>query len=370
VICFFVGSGIYYAVSQTRTSSQPQVPTTSTSLIIPSVPISSTTETGAVITWTTDKPATSQVEYGKTETYGSKTAENTKLTTSHSVTLTGLDPNTTYYFKAISQDASGNKVTSEGELKTLPQADTTPPAISGINVSNITESGAIITWTTNEAATSQVEYGKTETYGSTTPLDSKLTTSHSVTLTGLDDNTTYYFKVVSKDASGNKAMLAGDQPFTTKPIIPVGYEEGNRAPDFTLKDLNEQNVTLSAFRGKIVMLNFWATWCGPCKEEMPYFQAIYDDWSDGELVILAIAVKTNQTLNTVKQYVMEEAEEAYTFPVLFDSKGDVQTLYGLTATTSIPRTFFIDKDGIIKKIQEVSFSSQTEIEDILESLQP
>jgi len=363
VICFFVGSGVYYAVSQTGTSSQPQVPTTSTPLSIPNVPISSTTETGAVITWTTNEPATSQVEYGKTETYGSTTPLDSNLTTSHSVTLTGLDSNTTYYFKVISQDTSGNKVTSEGSLRTLAQADTTPPTISGVDFSHITESGAIITWTTNEAATSQVEYGETEECLSKTTENTKLTTSHSVTLTELDDNTTYYFKVVSKDASGNKATLAGDQPFTTKPIIPVGYEEDNRAPDFTLKDLNGQDVTLSAFRGKIVMVNFWATWCGPCKKEMPFFQAISDNWSQEDLKILAISKEGTATVFNWKN----SQEEVYTFTFLLDSEGEVSELYNIT---EIPRTFFIDAEGIIRKIKVNSFSSQAEIEVILESLQP
>ena len=122
--------------------------------------------------------------------------------------MTGLDPSTTYYFKVTSTDAAGNEATSEGELTTLATADETPPTISGVNVSNITESSAIITWTTNEPATSQVQYGKTETYDSSTTADTNLTTNHNVTLTGLSDNTTYYFKVISKDASENEATLA------------------------------------------------------------------------------------------------------------------------------------------------------------------
>ena len=365
IVCFFIGSGIYYFVTQTGTPSLPNSTADATPPSIQGVPISSTTETSATITWATNEPATSQVQYGETETYGSSTTPDTNLSTSHSVTLTGLDPNTTYNFKVISTDAAGNEATAEGELTTLATADKTPPTISGVNVSNITESSAIITWTTNESATSQVTYGKTETYGSSTTPDTKLTTSHSVTLTGLDDGTTYNFQVISKDSSGNEATSTTNQTFETKSIIPVGYQEVNRAPDFTLQKLGGGEVKLSDFRGKIVMVNFWATWCDPCVREMPHFQKVFDNpsWSREKLVILAIHVKDRA--DTAQSWINAQG---YTFPVLLDSDGDVQTRYGITGDVGIPRTFFIDRDGIIRKVQDVSFSSQAAIEIILESL--
>jgi peroxiredoxin len=371
IVLVFVGGGIYYFINQAETPSQPITIADITPLSIQSGPSSSSiTETEATIKWVTNEPATSQVQYGKTKTYGSETPEDTDLSTSHSVTLTELDPGTTYYFKVTSMDAAGNQVTGGGEFTTLAIADETPPMISGVGVSNITESSATITWATNEPATSQVQYGKTETYGSKTAENTNLITNHTVTLNGLDDGTTYYFQAISKDSSGNTAT-SDNQTFETTAAIPVGYEIGNRAPEFTLNDLNGNEVNLSDFRGKIVVVNFWATWCIPCMDELPYFQTIYDsdDWS-GKVEILAIAVKTNETLNVIRQYVTEEAEVQYTFNVLFDSNGDVQTLYGLTDQTYIPRTFFIDAEGIIREIQEESFGSQAEIEDILNTLQP
>ena len=356
IVCFFVGSGIYYVFTQRGTPSPSNGTTDTTLPSFQSVSTSATTETGATINWGTDEPTTGQVDYWKTETDVLTTAEDTNLSTSHSVTLTGLDPGTTYYFKVISEDASGNEATAKGELTTLATADKTPPTISGVNVSNITELSAIITWTTNEPATSQVEYGKTETYGSTTTEDTNLTINHSVTLTELDDNTTYNFRVMSKDAGGNGATSPTNQTFKTISSIPVGYEEGNRAPDFTpLKDLNGKDVKLSDFKGKIVILNFWATWCGPCKDELPFFQAISDNQT-----ILAINFK--EGTNTVRSFINGAG---YTFTVPLDSMGKVSMLYNVT---EIPRTFFIDANGIIRKIKEESFGSQAEIESILNSL--
>lgn len=95
------------------------------------------------------------------------------------------------------------------------EADKTAPTISGVSASDITETSATITWTTDEPATSQVEYGPTTAYGSTASLDSTLVASHSVNLSGLTSSTTYHYKVKSKDASGNE-RVSGDYTFATE----------------------------------------------------------------------------------------------------------------------------------------------------------
>lgn len=103
-------------------------------------------------------------------------------------------------------------------------ADTTPPLITNVSARDFTETATTITWSTDEPATSQVEYGMTISYGSTTTSDEELVTNHSVTLTGLEADTTYHFKVRSKDASGNEG-LSTDGIFTTAelsaPVIEV-----------------------------------------------------------------------------------------------------------------------------------------------------
>ena len=94
------------------------------------------------------------------------------------------------------------------------EEDLTPPSISNISVSNITETSATISWTTGEAADSQVEYGLTTTYGSETQLDSQLKTSHSITISGLEEDKNYHYKIKSKDESDNLATTA-DRVFKT-----------------------------------------------------------------------------------------------------------------------------------------------------------
>ncbi|MCK4723473.1 MAG: TlpA family protein disulfide reductase, partial [Dehalococcoidia bacterium] len=178
------------------------------------------------------------------------------------------------------------------------------------------------------------------------------------TLTDLEADTTYYFRVKSKDASGNEAI--SDQTFDTLPAILVGHLKGNRAPDFTLQNLDEDEVTLSDLRGKIVMLNFWFVACSPCAAEMPHIQAVSDTWSADELAILGVNRIDNA--DTIRSFV--DSEEL-TFHALLDSVGAAHNLYNVN---QVPTTFFIDTEGIIQKVQVGPFSSQEEIESILDSL--
>jgi hypothetical protein len=123
------------------------------------------------------------------------------------------------------RDAAGNWSAAFTDTIVL---DTTAPTISAVTATGISASAATITWTTNEAATSRVEYGLTTSYGSSTPLDSTLVTSHSVSLSGLGANTTYQYRVRSIDAAGNE-RIGSNASFrtaagadTTPPSIPTG----------------------------------------------------------------------------------------------------------------------------------------------------
>ncbi|MDC4206521.1 MAG: fibronectin type III domain-containing protein [Candidatus Manganitrophus sp.] len=183
--------------------------------VLSSMAAGSITSTGAVITWTTNEAATAQVEYGTTTAYGSSSALRSTLLTSHTRTLSGLAPSTLYHYRVISRDAAGNTATSgDNTFTTAVAPDTTPPAISGISAGNLTPTSATVSWTTNESADTQIQYGPTTAYGSSTTLNTTLSTAHSQNLTGLTGATTYHYRVLSKDAAGNLAT-SGDNTFTT-----------------------------------------------------------------------------------------------------------------------------------------------------------
>lgn len=183
--------------------------------IISGIGVTNLSSTGANVNWTTNEAATSQVEYGPTTAYGLTTSLDTVLSTSHTRALSGLQPSTLYHYRVWSVDSASNVAISGDNIFTTSAAlDTTPPVLSGITASNITSTGAVITWVTNETATAQVDYGLTTAYGSSTAITTTLVTSQSRTLSGLAASTLYHYLVKSRDAAGNLST-SGDFTFTT-----------------------------------------------------------------------------------------------------------------------------------------------------------
>ena len=146
------------------------------------------------------------------------------------------------------------------------------------------------------------------------------------------------------------------------PTIPIGVSVGNLAPDFNLKTLTGENVTLSSLRGKPVLLNFWATWCDPCKKEMPYLQQINDSYSSKGLVLLAVDWKD-------KAFDVEKFMMAFnlSMTVPMDTNGKVTQAYLVGA---IPTTFLIDKDGVIRQKKIGPFADAADIENELKKIMP
>ena len=117
-------------------------------------------------------------------------------------------------------------------------------------------------------------------------------------------------------------------------------KEGENAPNFTLKNLDGKEINLNQFRGKHVLINFWATWCGPCKIEMPSLEALYERFKDKNFVLLAIS-NDMFGANIVKPFVKAHN---INFPVLLDQRLKVSNAFGVV---SLPTTFMIDPQGKI-----------------------
>lgn len=114
---------------------------------------------------------------------------------------------------------------------------------------------------------------------------------------------------------------------------------GHLAPDFTLTDLDGQNISLSSFRGKSVLLNFWATWCPPCRQEMPELQEFHRRY--GEQITL-VGINWGEDADTVREFL---AQSGVSYRNILDRNGTTFVLYGLTG---IPESFFIDPEGYIR----------------------
>ncbi|MCC2684923.1 MAG: resA [Paenibacillaceae bacterium] len=129
--------------------------------------------------------------------------------------------------------------------------------------------------------------------------------------------------------------------FASRSPLPV---VGDKAPDFTLTDLDGQTHQLSEYRGKPVVINFWGTFCPPCRDEMPAIQAQYDKWRQQGFTVLAVNLGENKV--TVDSFVKQLK---LTFPVLLDPDMDLSRKYGVKL---YPTTYFVDKSGKIEAKQE------------------
>lgn len=120
-------------------------------------------------------------------------------------------------------------------------------------------------------------------------------------------------------------------------------DEQTEAPDFRMVSAGGEELSLSSLRGKPVVLNFWASTCGPCKSEMPEFQTAFEEYgSQVQFVMLNVPDFNGETRERALQLV---EQNAYTFPVYFDVSAEAQVQYGVT---SIPRTYFISADGVLE----------------------
>jgi thiol-disulfide isomerase/thioredoxin len=119
--------------------------------------------------------------------------------------------------------------------------------------------------------------------------------------------------------------------------LSVNRLSGHSPPDFTLPTLDGGSITLSDLKGKVVLINFWTTWCPPCREEMPSLERLYRHFKYEDFTLLAVDIMENP--ETIKTFVKEFN---LSFPILLDKTGDVSVKY---AANAIPTTYIIDKEG-------------------------
>ncbi|MBD1379343.1 TlpA family protein disulfide reductase [Metabacillus arenae] len=141
--------------------------------------------------------------------------------------------------------------------------------------------------------------------------------------------------------------------FAIQPKDPkVGLESGNKAPDFELSTLDGEKVKLSELKGKKVLINFWATWCPPCRAEMPEMQKIHKKYKD-EVVVLAVNFTSSEKNKEVVKTFANKLD--LTFPIVYDEEG-VNSTYDIF---SYPTTYLVDEEGFIQKKYTGAMSYET-----------
>lgn len=130
---------------------------------------------------------------------------------------------------------------------------------------------------------------------------------------------------------------------TTQGKIPAP-QKGFLAPDFSLPTVDGKTIRLADLQGKPVLVNYWASWCAPCRAEMPALQRLAADFEEQGLVVLGVNAASQDDRANALAFV---EQQGLTFPILFDTTGDVQRQY---AIQSLPTSFFIDHQGIIREV--------------------
>ncbi|MGQ0695664.1 MAG: peroxiredoxin family protein [Nitrospiraceae bacterium] len=150
--------------------------------------------------------------------------------------------------------------------------------------------------------------------------------------------------LVAADCALVAPTVEAESPsFKKTPIAkPRLVKVGDEAPNFQLRDLNGNVVSLSRLRGKVVLLNFWATWCGPCRVEMPAMEQLYRTFPREEFEILAVSTDPQGAAAT-RPF---QQELGFTFPILHDSEFRVGLTYG---ARTLPMTFMVDRQGVIRQ---------------------
>jgi len=142
--------------------------------------------------------------------------------------------------------------------------------------------------------------------------------------------------------------------------VNIGNRIGNTAPDFTLPTVDGGEISLSDYRGRPVILNFWATWCGPCRYEVPAFKAFHERYPQEEAVI--VAVNTQDDPDSARGYAIADKLK---FVIPVDPRGTVAGMYNVRG---MPTTFFLNGAGVITSIKIGPFLSIDEIEERMASV--
>jgi peroxiredoxin len=236
-----------------------------------------------------------------------------------------------------------------------------PPVIAGLKAVEVSDSSAVFIWSTDLPATGSVEYWIEGSGEKASKESTVLESTHRLVITGLKSQTQYFFTVKSEAANG-LAAASGEGNFTTGvAVVLESPEVGYLAPDFTLSTQSSENITLSSYRGKWLLLVFWETTCAACREELPDIQTYYNRMTPGKMNILTVNAM-NRSEGILASFLQSRN---LTLPVVLDPDGAITTTYKIT---QFPTLFFIDSKGIIRFVYNQRLQNTDQIADVVLSV--
>lgn len=186
----------------------------------------------------------------------------------------------------------------------------------------------------------------------------KTTSATNYTVTGLSSGKTYKFKITAPVKNGKSYSVQ-----TLSPVISETTSTNAKlqTTDFMVYDKNGNEVHLSDYAGRPIVVNIWATWCGPCRSELPYFNTLYNELGDDVVFMMVNCTGGRETQSVVEKFVKDNG---YDFPVYFDKKYKANSAYNVSG---IPTTLFIDRDGKLVH-KEVGSMDEDELRDFIEEI--
>lgn len=145
-------------------------------------------------------------------------------------------------------------------------------------------------------------------------------------------------------AGASWTVLSIDNTRTSAAGITSAPQAGFIAPDFTLNSLAGETYTLSKFQGQAILVNLWATWCPPCRAEMPAIEKMYQEYKDQGFIVLSVDMTYQDDPSAVSPFAKEYG---LNFPILLEETGDMASAYQLR---SLPSSFFVDREGVISEV--------------------
>jgi hypothetical protein len=357
--------------------------TTTSGPIISAVSYSDITDTTAIVTWTTDIPTTSYVNYSTDQNLLTPTRTGiVDLVTTHSVPLTNLDSDSVYYFSVDGTDIDNNsgEDRNDGVYYTFTTGrDQTPPVISEIDTPIITDTQFVVVWITNEPADGKIMYGTVsnpidKTYDNESELIIKPLTNHLTAISELDEKTTYYYVIVSKDENGNETISEEQTVITEKVVVKrsssgmVGVAQElynillaeNEANKAKLKNLDDNIPVVSGVKVSDVTA-FGATISFETSENTVAFIEYGKDSTYGKTEASSDWAKTHQISLTG----LSLGTDYYFKIKAMDKSNDT----GYSEEQNFKTKFFSENLDELKKIENVE-QFQAEIESTIESILP